>query len=132
MKIKKKKIHRKKEKKEKTDRNEKEINKPGQNCSMTWADKRETRLANTSSKNKRGTACCRIYTRASNFLIAFPSDIFMVDYSSRGYSHRASGHDQSLPTHPRNHFTQPTPLCMCTQAVCTRGCAPVLTGTLRN
>lgn len=71
---------------------------------MTWADKRETRLANTSSKNKRGTACCRIYTRASNFLIAFPSDIFMVDYSSRGYSHRASGHDQSLPHPPQKPF----------------------------
>lgn len=83
---------------------------------MTWADKRETRLANTSSKNKRGTACCRIYTRASNFLIAFPSDIFMVDYSSRGYSHRASGHDRSLPPRPPQkpfHAAHPHCVCVC-------------------
>lgn len=47
----------------------------------------ETGLANTGvgirgwRKTSAGTACSWIYTRASNFLIAFPSDIFMVDYS---------------------------------------------------
>lgn len=88
----------------------KEINKPRQNCSMTWADERETRLTNTGdprwAKNKRSTACCQIYTRASNFLIAFPSDIFMVDYSSHSYSRRASARNHP-PLKPFHAATVP-------------------------